>query len=238
MKTYVRTVLIAFCFFTHTASANPAPCSMATLAGFMAPGFSCSIGDKVFSNFTYSQKPPPGTQIDPSNINVTPVNTPNNPGLNFQNAGSWNAGGGTSSSLVETIEFLVTVMPGGEPIDDASLELMGIAVDGAGVVSDSESLCPGGPIVGCTATNPPSLYASSNLGNPAPVTFPPVMQIGVSDELTIAATTGSDAHLSSFQKQFSEVPEPTSAVLLATALAAASLTRFRTVSLRQRRPRT
>jgi hypothetical protein len=61
---------------------------MGSLADYMAPGFSCTIGDKVFSSFTYSQSPPPDTQVDPGNIQVSPVNAPNNPGLNFQDAGN------------------------------------------------------------------------------------------------------------------------------------------------------
>ena len=59
-------------------------CGTATLAAYDAPGFSCSIGPLLFSNFSYSSSASGGGFAPPdSGINVQPVTLAGESGLQF-----------------------------------------------------------------------------------------------------------------------------------------------------------
>ncbi len=53
--------------------ASNGPCSQTTYDTYMAQGFACGIGDKTFSDFTYSyDSNPPGFGLPPGSVEVNP----------------------------------------------------------------------------------------------------------------------------------------------------------------------
>src|SRR5438309_5831861 len=90
------------------------PCGTTVLSNWRGAGFSCSVGDKTFSNFLYN---PDGFNTPASSVGVTPVGD----GLVFN-------GGWTNTDTVihdALIGFTVTV-PDSDPITDAALTVSGI----------------------------------------------------------------------------------------------------------------
>ena len=59
-------------------------CPTTTYDNYIAPGFSCGIGDKTFSDFAYTgTSNPPGFSIAPGAIGVTPITTAGDPGFQW-----------------------------------------------------------------------------------------------------------------------------------------------------------
>src|SRR2546423_1855723 len=77
---------------------------------------SCQINDLIFSDFSYTMSPE-GTLPSAAGVTVTPIATAVNPGLEFQAV--WQAF--NPQALLFDIAFNVTVAPGGNRINHASL---------------------------------------------------------------------------------------------------------------------
>jgi len=125
-------------------------CPTTTYDVYTAPGFSCGIGDKTFSDFAYTgTSNPPGFSIPAGGIGVTPITTAGAPG--FQWSAGWfastNSGVLTQDSL---FQFNVNVNDGGAPITGLSLTIAGVGTAGTGTVVVDETACLGALLPTCT----------------------------------------------------------------------------------------
>lgn len=202
-----------------------------TLSTFLAAGYSCQVGDKIFSNFTYTSSafggalavPAAGITVDtlgPAGSGASLLDA--NIGLQF-NAG-WNALAGQTSD--SAIGFTVTVVGGAAILEDFGLaQVSGVTPDGSASVA--EDGCGPAP---CT----PSQLAvmtfdsgGSNTQRTADTIFTPVGSVEVMKDISVTGGTDGAAHLSLVSDTFSQVPEPLSMGLLGGGLALLGLTRVR-----------
>lgn len=204
--------LAAAAVFSGTA--NAAECVTGVLYSTyhvnLNDGFSCTIDDKTFSSFSYSNATTGGAApIGPENITVITLPTPGNPGLRW----TFGAVATTGQTADLLFDYTVTVNPGGSAIKDVSETITGGANLDA-VVTLDESFS--GQSV--------SLHACENISGCPPsdsdIFTPPVLTLDVVKDLFLfgGITTGSIAQVSAIENRFSEVPEPTSLALLAAGL--------------------
>jgi hypothetical protein len=207
-------------FLALNASAAPL-CTTGSLQSFIDLG-ACQIGDKIFSDFFYSTSPN-GTQPDAAAVTVTPITTAYNPGVVFQ--APWSAVFGQSFDF--SITFNVTVVPGGNLIEDASLGIGGLLALGTGTsVAIIENICTGATATGCVGGTPYTLFdvttpTSSSFGDH--VTFAPVTKLRVEKDLRLTSGPTGFAELSILTQQFSSTnpaPEPASQALIGLGLLA------------------
>ena len=181
----MKKLLLLSCVLLGTSMlslASPCPTAPTTYNNYMGSGFSCDIGDKTFSNFSYSASASGGAStIPPSGVVVTPITTPNNPGLLIT------GGFGVISNQTqdEFFGFTVRVNLGGNPIDDITLLQLGSAFTGTGSASIAEQVClgdtfahgcSGGTIVSLSTVDNSTLVKLSDH-----ITFAPVRVIDVTD---------------------------------------------------------
>src|SRR5215510_12692950 len=102
----------------------PAPCIVDSLRHYL--GVPCTIEDKEFRFGFYE------SSIDPALVMVTPLATPGNPGV-LLSSPEWNHFGPFSN--VTELAYRVTVLPGGNPIDDAAL-MIGVNEDTLAAVDE------------------------------------------------------------------------------------------------------
>jgi hypothetical protein len=185
----VAAALITTSFIVAPDMAAAATCGSTTLDVWInTPSFSCTVGDKTFSNFSYAQDGFNGT-LGRSNVPATSVGvgpsvlTTAGPGLQFN--ANWQNTGTTSADAV--IGFDVTA-PANTPIADFHLLLNGLV----GSVLDVATLNP----IGVT------LSSSDNLEHA--ISFAPVTFLHVTDDIGV----NPGGSVSILDKQFSEIPGP------------------------------
>ena len=181
MKSMMAGALVSLAAVVASGSANAVPCGTTTLDHWLVAGFSCTVGDKTFSDFSYS----PGgfTLVPASSVGVGPsVLTTAGPGLQFN--AFWNNTGTTSADAVLT--FTVTA-PATTPITDFHLLLNGLV----GSVLDVATL-----------SNGLTLSSSDNLEHA--ISFAPVTSLRVTDDIGV----NPGGTISSVEKAFSQVPGP------------------------------
>ena len=89
-------------------AANAAACAATTLDTYLVTGFSCTIADKTFSDFTYGTAVSgTGTASPAASVNVTPLGSPNF-GFTFQAVIDSGGGPGTADAA---ISYLAAVTP-------------------------------------------------------------------------------------------------------------------------------
>lgn len=206
-------------------SASAAVCPLSTaLTTYTASGFSCTVGDKLFSNFSYT---PSGTnQIAASAITVDTLG----PGadadifstdIGLQFAAPWQVfQGQTMDSL---IVFEVSVVAGTPMlIEDASIVQSNSGVGGTGSITVNEGLCapaPCTPVGSLSTVDGPGVTKLTDH-----VTFAPTGSVMASKDIGLNGgnTAGSFASVSAIQDTFSQtpVPEPVSILLFGTCLLA------------------
>ncbi len=186
---------------SRTAAA--APLLPGTLADYMALGSGGgTIDDKLFFDFGYLPNAAGGAiAIPASEISVTPISTPLNPGLRFSAA--WTVGPG--QALDSFITFQVSVLPGGAPITDISARMDDFGISGDGFLGVSE-----------VTTSGELFLFDSALGIKAfdDRTFAPTTgPISVTKDVFLLGGRGGSAGVSSVTNQFSELPEPSALVV-------------------------
>ena len=182
----VAAALITTSILVAPDTAAAASCGSTTLDNWLVSGFSCTVGDKTFSGFTYQQDGFNGTNghsnVPASSVGVGPAFTTAGPGIGFN--AFWNNAGTTSADAL--ITFTVTA-PATSPINDFHLLLDGVV----GSVLDVASL-----------SNGVTVSSSDNLEHAA--TFAPVTSLLVIDDVGV----NPGGTISSVEKQFSQVPGP------------------------------
>ena len=209
--------------FASMASAAPLCTDVGnTMADYLRLGSTgCQIGDKVFYNFVYSSSGGgTATAVPASAVLVSPVGADTyNPGITFSSE-SWFVPGSSptrTSVLDSSFGFTVTVLPGGNPIDDASLTLGSFNRVGSGAANIGETVLAAD---GFTELGFMGVSTSGQLL--AEVNFVDATTFQVRKNFGLAVPTGSTGSIqvSSFTENFSEVPEPVGAILIGSGLLA------------------
>ena len=186
LSSAVAAALMATSFLGAPDMAAATTCGSTTLDNWLVSGFSCTVGDKTFSAFTYQQDGFNGTNghsnVPASSVGVGPAFTTAGPGIGFN--AFWNNAGTTSADAL--LAFTVTA-PATTPITDFHLLLNGVV----GSVLDVATL-----------SNGVSLMSSDNLEHA--ISFAPVTSLTVRDDIGVfPGGTVSDV-----EKAFSQVPGP------------------------------
>jgi hypothetical protein len=186
------------------------PCSDYTNFGALDPGpnsLSCTIGDKTFSDFTYSNTPMGGAiPVTASDLKFQVVNNGASAiGFDFV-AVPLTATGASQTNDID-LGFTVT----GPNIDDAAIgpqPMLGGAVGAGAAATIFEAVCP-------NLTNCVSMSTFNIVNGPSrltdQVTFAPVGIVSVSKDINVVGSANGFATISSFAdtvSQSSPVPEP------------------------------
>jgi hypothetical protein len=195
-------------------------CPVSTYDNYLVSGFSCTIDDKTFSNWTYASSASGGAaKIPPSGVAVVPVTTLHNPGFLFS------SGFGVISNQIqdEIFGFTVRVNTGGNAIDDITLLQLGSGFTGTGSASIAETVCLGDTFAdGCLHGKTRTLLTVDNNTQVTlidHITFAPVLVVDVVKDLELFGGPSGSAFVSGVENQFSEVaPEPSSLLMLGTGI--------------------
>jgi hypothetical protein len=156
-------------------------------------------------------------------IEVTPITTPNNPGLQF--SAGWSAS--TTTGILEQDSLFQFAVSSTSPITDLSLSIAGVGFTGTGAINVDETACLGAMLPSCTGGTVVTLSVfDSSAGQQLydQVNFSGTNLVDISKDLMVQAGTNGSAEVSVVTDQFSEgtstVPEPGTLSLLGVGAAA------------------
>jgi hypothetical protein len=185
--------------------ATPVTCASLTdtYAALQAAG-SCTIGDKTFSDFTFSS-----ATVTNTGLLFTTVNdVAGQYGFDFATSQLF-ASATNSADLA--ISFTVAVTDGAKLIDSAEVTQTGVAIAG-GIASIGETVCLGSPIVSCPSGNTRSMTTSAGIGGTHlsdSITFSNQSVVGIAKDLSVVGN-GGFASISLFSDTVNQAsaPEP------------------------------
>ena len=195
------------------AAACPAPGTF--LSTYVVQGFTCTIGDKTFSNFVYTPAVPTGSGSvnQATAVTVDPISGPPNWGFMFGTL----LDTGSNGTADTFISFDAAVTSGQALINSASLVVTGALTAGGGAVgSVGETLClnPSCSVSDILTVDLSGLHSDA-------ITFAPTNFVGVTKDINVSSNgdggTASISVVTNFVDQVT-VPEPASLVLLGSAL--------------------
>jgi hypothetical protein len=208
-----------FALLAMIAGSNAAlagTCVTDPLSDYLVSGFSCTIGDKTFLDFSYSETTS-GTGIaSPATaVTVTPIQSGNTYGFSF--AGVWNSGANGTGDAA--LGYTAETTSGAALIDSAGLTETG-TISGTASATVAETGCAG-------AFLPCITGASFSLATAAPTplsvstTFSPVGIVDVEKDIDSTSSGSGSASISVVTNAVDQIvvtPEPASLVLLGSAL--------------------
>jgi hypothetical protein len=188
------------------SGASAATCG-GTLDTFLGTGFSCTVGDKTFSGFSYTDSSSGGaTAIPASGITVTAVTSPDI-GLSFTAA--WSVGSG--QTLDSDIKFTVSVTSGAAIIHDAGLVQSGTSFLAPGIAQVAENLGNG--------TNLVTIFDATTTKLSDEQLFTPTGSVSVGKDISVNGNNGGAASISLVTDTFSQVvPLPATLALFGSGL--------------------
>jgi hypothetical protein len=196
MKSMMAGALVSLAAVVASGSANAAACGTTTLNNWLGANFSCTVGDKTFSNFVY--QPDGFTQVPATVVGVGPDSFfAGLFGLAF-NAGWINDAPVGSPILDAFIQFTVTAPAA--IINDFHLALDGVF----GTVNDRATLTPCTFVSTNCVPSGASILLSSSDNDAHSISFAPVQSLIVQDDIRVSP----GGEVSSVHKSFSQVPGP------------------------------
>jgi len=190
------------------------------MTAYIANGFTCTIGDRTYSNFSYAGHGTLG--ITAAKVLVTPVEiNPSETGFEFSS--SWTTLNGAFSDSI--IKYLATVT-GGALIGNAALSLGGASFTGLANIDVVERLCTSLTDPICTNPLPTDTgylrleaFLGPNIGTKLSdfINFPGLQQLFVLKDIALTSSgRGGFAELSLVK----QVAEPAELALLGSGLLA------------------
>jgi hypothetical protein len=222
---------------------NQCPTTPTALTTYLASGFTCEVGDKIFSNFSYTDSSQGGalaiaagsvtvetlgslTGIDPAEVSSANI------GLQF--SAGWTALAGQESDSV--IGFTVTIVNGSNMlIEDTGLAQTSGVLGSNSLASVAEKACTATPPATCTPGTISIMTFDDGTSDSQvvnDVTFSPSGSITVSKDINVTDSgTSGHAEISLVSDTFSQtgVPEPATMVLVGVALCGIAMIRRRSV---------
>jgi hypothetical protein len=186
-------------------------CPMSSMATYIVVGFTCTIGDKTFSDFTYTPAMM-GTGVASAapQVAVMPLGAPNFGTF----TGIWNSG--TNGVGDAGLSYTVAVTNGQALINSAFLQLTGSLTAGGGAAGTVGESLSTGDALSVSLAGPTSDTVN-------PLTGGPVSMLLVSKDIdAMSEGTGGTASISvvtnTVDQLTTHVPEPASLALLGSAL--------------------
>lgn len=190
------------------------------------PGGSLSFRNIEFSEFVLTGYGSGGADPDLDQMSVQGVQdvATGDYGLRF-NEFAWYAGSGETVTV--DLRFKVSILPGFDDyfIEDVWLNITGASANGTGGVHVGETVWdapffdPEGNIIASLSCSKQDGDSGAYLVAHAEAEFdPPLKEIWIqSKDISVTGGTSGTAHFSEFYQFYSQIPEPTTVVLLATA---------------------
>jgi hypothetical protein len=201
-----------------TAYAQISACATAAMSTYVVAGFMCTIGDKTFSNFSYTPNAVDntggvGATASPATaVTVTPFGKPN---WGFSFTGIWNSG--TNGTADAGFGYEVAVTNGQALINSALLQITGnLSGTGGGAAGAVGETLSTGDSLQVSLAGPVQDVLTSLTGGP-------VSSLEVSKDLDVTSSgTGETASVSVVKNTVDQLtittPEPASLALLGSAL--------------------
>jgi hypothetical protein len=184
--------LASLATMTAAGAANAAACATAAMSTYIVAGFTCTIGDKTFSNFTYTPNAvnnDGGTGAEASPATAVTVNTFGAPEFGFSFTGIWNSG--SNGTADAGFSYTVAVTNGQALIDSALLSITGsLSGAGGGAAGTVGETLSTGDTLNVSLAGPVQDSLASLMGGP-------VSSLDVSKDLDVTSSgTGEDASVS------------------------------------------